>query len=199
MAAGGLQRSFGMNLFSSGNISVRMMHRSAEDSQLLLSWLTDPRVTANSWNEDLPWDESKVQDHFFSSAEGENVTRCIIEYEGRPIGYIQYAPVEKDSYRFSEQIPYERFSGGYGIDLFIGEPELWGRGIGSSAVRSMKDYLIGTLGAAVVCADPVETNIQSVRCCVKAGFSPLGKIKDYDDPSVTGIFMIAEPPSEQMN
>lgn len=196
MAAGGLQRSFVMNLFSSGNLSVRMMDRSAEDSQLLLSWLTDPRVTANSWNEDVPWDELKVRRHFFPSAD-DKVTRCIIEYNSRPVGYIQYAPVEEDSYRFTAQIPYERFSGGYGLDLFIGKPELWGHGIGPTAVRGMKDYLFAALGATVVCADPAETNIRSVRCCLKAGFTPFGRIADYDDPAITGIFMIAEPSSQQ--
>jgi len=53
----------------------------------------------------------------------------------------------------------------------------------------MVDYLFNTYGAAVVCADPEENNMRSVRCWIKAGFSPVAKIRNRDWPNKTNILM----------
>jgi len=86
------------------------------------------------------------------------------------------------SYLFTPPLTFDKFKGGYGIDLFIGYPELWGKGIGTKIIRAMADYLIHDRGAKVVCADPEENNKRSVACWQKAGFVPLGKVPNIDDP-----------------
>ena len=179
-----------MYLFTNENISIRKMNNSIEDKSLLLEWLTNPEVLKFAWGEGAPWDMQKIEDEFCDKKSGsEDVTACMIEYDGRAIGYIQYYPVERDSYAFNEQVPYEEFVGGYGIDLFVGYPELWGKGIGVKIVSGMSKYLLNTLGAKVVCADPEEDNQRSVRCWIKAGFIPVGKIQNYDDPEKISILM----------
>lgn len=45
------------------------------------------------------------------------------------------------------------------------------------------------LGATVVCADPGEENRRSVACWLKAGFIPIGKVADYDEPDNQCILM----------
>jgi len=179
-----------MYLFTSDNISVRKMNNSLEDKSLLLEWLSNPEVLEFAWGEGALWDMQKIENEFEEKMTGsENVTACIVEYNGKSIGYIQYYPIEKDSYAFNEQVPYEDFVGGYGMDLFIGYPELWGEGIGVKIVSGMASYLINTLGAKVVCADPEENNQRSVRCWIKAGFISSGKIQNYDEPEKNSILM----------
>lgn len=75
------------------------------------------------------------------------------------------------------------------MDLFIAYSELWGKGIGTRVVKAMSDYLIHLLGATVVCADPGEENGRSVACWLKAGFIPIGKVADYDEPDNQCILM----------
>lgn len=179
-----------MCIFTSDNISIRKMNNNLEDKSLLLEWLSNPELLELAYGEGAPWDMQKIESKFSKKTTGsENVTACIIEYDDKAIGYIQYYPIESNSYLFNEQVPYEEFAGGYGIDLFIGYPELWGKGIGVKVIREMANYLINTLGANVVCADPEDNNQRSVRCWIKAGFITVGKIQNYDEPEKVSILM----------
>lgn len=63
------------------------------------------------------------------------------------------------------------------------------KGIGTRVVKALADYLIHTLGATIVSADPGEENKRSIACWLKAGFVPLGKVEDYDEPEKKCILM----------
>lgn len=177
-----------MYLFSSNKIAVRRMENSNEDKALLLEWLSNPKLLELAYGEDAPWDMEKIENKFVEkTAEGSNVVACFIEYENRAVGYIQYYMLDENSYRFNSEAPYEKFAGGYGLDIFIGYPEIWGKGIGTDTVKAMVNYLFNTLGAKAVCADPEEKNNRSVQCWIKAGFSPMSKIENYDEPDKESI------------
>ena len=177
-------------LFLIENIVVRKMNNDSKDMSLLLEWLTTPAVVELAYGEGVPWDMEKVKTEFGEEAEGNSaVTHCLIVYEREEIGYIQFYPIEEDSYVFNENVPYAKFVGGYGVDLFIGEPSLWGKGVGAKLVSAMSEYLMSTYNAKVVCADPEENNKRSIKCWTKAGFSPMGEICNYDDYDKTSIFM----------
>lgn len=107
----------------------------------MLEWLTDPNgVTTVAWKEDVLWDMKKIEKKFMPWTKDDNAfTSCIINKDGKPIGYIQFHPVDEDSYLFTPPITYDKFEGGYGIDLFIGYLELWGKRIGTKAVQAMTD------------------------------------------------------------
>lgn len=177
-------------LFIDGELSVRRMRDNSDNRALLLNWLTDPNgVTTIAWKEGIPWDAHKIDEAFFADIADEKLIPCIIEQDGRAIGYIQFYPLDDESYRFTEQVTSIQLSGGYGVDLFIAYPELWGKGIGTRVIKAMVDYLIHTLGAVIVCADPGEENRRSVACWLKAGFVPIGKVADYDEPDNQCILM----------
>ncbi len=179
-----------MYLYTSDKIAVRKMNNDDRDKALLLEWLSNPKLLELAYGEDAPWDIEKIENKFVKkTAESSNVVACFIEYDNRAVGYIQYYMLDEDSYKFNSEVPYEKFIGGYGIDIFIGYPELWGKGIGTGVVKSMVSYLMNTLGVKVVCADPEENNNRSVKCWIKAGFSPMGKIENYDEPDKISILM----------
>lgn len=178
-----------MYLFFNDKIAVRKMNNDDRDRALLLEWLSNPSLTEVAWGEEAPWDAQKIEEHFFEEDENSNEVACIIEYESREIGYIQFYMLDEASYKFNSEVPYEKFNSGYGIDLFIGPPEFWGKGIGTNVIKSMANYLINTLGAKVVCADPEEDNKRTVQSFIKAGFSPMGKIENYDEPDKVSILM----------
>ncbi len=179
-----------MYIFFSDEIAVRKINNDQNDKNLLLKWLTNPKLIELAWGEDAPWDSQKIEENFFEEAiENSSEAACIIEYKNREIGYIQYYTLDENSYRFNSKVPYEKFLGGYGIDLFIGDHELWGKGIGTDIIKAMASYLTDTLGAKVVCADPEENNKRSVQSFTKAGFSQMGKIQNYDEPDKNSILM----------
>lgn len=179
-----------MYLFNAGGIAVRRMENTVADKTLLLEWLTNPAVTRWAYGENAPWDMAKLEKGFGPKLTGsENMTPCIMEYTGEAVGYLQFYPLEKDSYAFTQEVPYEKVAGGYGMDIFIGQPALWGKGIGSMTVGAAAEYVFCRRKARLVCADPGEKNQRSVACFQKAGFVPLGRIPDYDDPLSVSILM----------
>ncbi len=96
-------------------------------------------------------------------------TQCfIIQYEGKPIGYIQY-------YRVMDYPVWCGLVSGqshdYGLDLFIGEDALIGRGIGTRIVKAALKDLIFANGEACRCIlGPSPENLRAIRCYEKCGF-----------------------------
>lgn len=128
-----------MNRLAMDDVAVRGLQDS--DAVYLLRWLNDPRVLEFYEGRDRPFTLEMIQEHFY---EDPGCRRCLVEYQGRPAGYVQYYLLEEDG--FSEYgLPPEKGSV-YGMDQFIGEPELWGKGIGRAFIGLMLRYLTGKLG-----------------------------------------------------
>jgi aminoglycoside 6'-N-acetyltransferase len=142
-----------------GDIVIRLA--SEDDAELLRGWISDQRVAAHYGGRDrMPAEAERIT----SSFADDEVTRCIVEVDGRPIGYVQFYPV-LDSAEFA----LDAARGVWGMDQFIGIPELWGQGIGSRFVRIVALYLKAN-GAAHVVTDPAVSNLRAVRAYEKAGF-----------------------------
>ena len=172
-------------------VNIRPMRSSKHDMSLLLKWLTNPLVLEHVYAENAPWDFEKVCEEFTESTTGESLTvACLILYEDREVGYLQYYPIEEDSYKFNDSATYEKVKGGYGIDMFIGEPELWRKGIGSQAINVVADYLASKLNVHVICVDPATENEAGMKFWQKVGFVPLDTIEDYDDSSKQSVLMM---------
>ena len=58
----------------------------------------------------------------------------------------------------------------WSVDLFIGEPALWGRGLGTAALRLAVEHLFRAEGARRVVITPFTWNARAVRSYEKAGF-----------------------------
>ena len=92
----------------------------------------------------------------------------IVLCDGRPIGYQQcYDPHVEYDHPYADQP-----SGTRGIDQFIGEPDMVGRGHGSAFIRAFIERLFGA-GAVRVVTDPDPRNARAIRAYGKVGFTPL--------------------------
>lgn len=93
------------------------------------------------------------------------VAMWIVEHLGRPFAYAQDYPVHAwDDHPFAYLPP-----GSRGIDHYIGEPEMIGRGHGSAFVRAHCERLLAA-GAPAVGTDPHPDNRRAIRAYEKAGF-----------------------------
>lgn len=180
-----------MNLNSKENVAIRLMDNTDKDMNCLLKWLTNPEVIAWVYDEDAPWDIDKVKIKFARKADGlGSAIPCFIMYDDKAIGYLQYYPLEEDSYIFNSTETFREIEGGYGLDMFIGEPGLWDKGIGSVVVNLIGEYLKAEQGVNLLCVDPAMDNPRAVHFWQKVGFGKIDIIKNYDDENKESILMI---------
>ena len=77
-------------------------------------------------------------------------------------------------------------AGTRGIDQFIGEPDMIGRGHGSAFIRAFVDRLLAA-GTPRVVTDPDPANTRAIRAYEKAGFR---KDRFVDTPDGTALLMV---------
>jgi aminoglycoside 6'-N-acetyltransferase len=102
----------------------------------------------------FPWDEPES-------------ARLTIVLDGAIVGLIQYSEENEPKYRHA------------GIDLFL-DPALHGRGYGSEAVRRVVRLLIDDRGHHRITIDPACTNLAAIRAYEKAGFRPVGVMRQSE-------------------
>jgi aminoglycoside 6'-N-acetyltransferase len=94
-------------------------------------------------------------------------TRLVIEADGEVIGMIQFTEQLEPRYRHAS------------IDVFL-DPSLHRRGIGTAAVRRVAEHLIGDRGHHRITIDPAAANAAAIRSYTKAGFRPVGVMRQYE-------------------
>ena len=162
----------------SEDVSIRRMRDDTHDHLWMSSWLTDERVLEFYEGRDNPHDLAKVVEKFGPRARGEDSTvPCIMLHDGVPIGYIQYYPVA-ESERHEYQL--ESIDGVYGVDMFIGNPDLWNQGIGTRMLSMLVDYLFDELDALKVVIDPQVANHRAVRSYEKCGFKRVKVLQNHE-------------------
>jgi len=147
------------------------------DKEKLAKWLSDPRVLEYYEGRDRPHDIEMVTKHFYNR-KNEEITGCIVEYEGKEIGYIQFYPLEED-----EKIEYGYADSPetiYGTDQFIGEVSYWNKGIGKQLVSSMIDFLMREKGADRVVMDPQSWNARAIACYEKCGMKKVKLLPKHE-------------------
>lgn len=145
--------------FTTGPISVRPWHES--DLPLVAKWMSDPLVLQYFGGRDDASDEARMRAQF---AEETPDHRCVFAFNGQLIGYIQFCPMERGEYGLPA---HERV---WGMDLYIGEPAFWNRGIGTQLLRASAEHLLARGYADRVTIDPEAWNTRAARCYEKAGF-----------------------------
>lgn len=159
-------------LFEKDKVCVRKLED--KDKYDLVKWLSNPEVLEFYEGRDNPFGLDKVDESFYD-AENKDVG-CIVEFEGKAIGYIQYYQVDKETkrdYGYSEEVV-------YGMDQFIGEPSYWNKGIGQNLVSGMTDYLKKELQAEAVVMDPQAWNKRAIRCYEKCGFKKIKMLPRHE-------------------
>jgi RimJ/RimL family protein N-acetyltransferase len=104
----------------------------------------------------------------------------IIYLNERPIGFIQTCDLyayrtlcEKPKGVFCHEEP-----GTFGLDLFIADENLLGKGLGTKIVQAFIQKLIDEFKAKKILIDPAADNLRAIRCYEKAGFKKLRTAHD---------------------
>jgi len=143
------------------------MRDSDEDYSLMVPWLQDQRLLEWVFGRDEVYDLDRVRREWDVPAMvAEAVWPHFITLDDRPVGYLQLVQVvqHNDGYQAEGEV-----SHAWAFDLWIGEPALWGDGIGTAACVFAVDAVLA-LGAERVFIDPRVVNERAVHLYEKLGF-----------------------------
>jgi aminoglycoside 6'-N-acetyltransferase len=129
----------------------------AADLPLLERWRAMPHVV--EWWAPLEEEPADAVLH------DPDLAAWVVEHERRPFAYAQdYSTHTTEDHPFAHLPP-----GSRGIDHYIGEPDMIGRGHGSAFVRFHCDRLFAA-GAPAIGTDPHPDNSRAIRAYKKAAF-----------------------------
>ena len=121
--------------------------------------------------------EDTIADHRLAMRGEDPTDYFVIELDGRPIGQIQSYLID-DEPEYAAMLELGRPA--FGIDLFIGEPELIGHGHGPALIRAfLRDVGFSRYGVDLCVIGPATGNVAAIRAYEKAGFRFL---KTYLEP-----------------
>lgn len=144
-------------------ITIRRVR--ASDLRVILRWWTDPVVMGEVRATRLRITLNQLQAEYWPRWENPGPAdyhQFVICLDKRPVGEIGYRLADGDPTTAA-------------VDIKIGEPELWGRGIGSAAMRLFVAFLREQVGVATVVAEPGEWNQRSLRLFASIGFREVGR------------------------
>ena len=110
------------------------------------------------------WD---VPEEGFPFTDDSDSVRFTIEVDGVVAGMIQFYEELEPKYKHAN------------IDVFL-DPAFHGRGIGTEAVRRISRLLIDERGHHRITVDPAADNVAAIRAYEKAGFKPVGVMRQYE-------------------
>ncbi len=91
----------------------------------------------------------------------------VVELGGRTVGLIQWSAEDEPDYRHAS------------IDLYL-TATVHGHGVGTDAVRTLARHIIEEHGHHRITIDPAADNAAAIRCYAKAGFRPVGVMREYE-------------------
>ena len=151
----------------------------AADLPSVRRWLARPHVA--QW-----WGDPDEQYALVSGdLDHPSMDQFIVELDTHPFAYLQcYDPTAWPNHGFGD-LP----AGARGIDQFIGEEDMIGRGHGSALIRAFVDDLL-TAGTPRVVTDPDPANTRAIRAYEKAGFR---QERPVTTPDGDALLMVRDP------
>ena len=155
---------------------------------MLLKWLETPHV--KQWyDQDIKWTEELIKNRYKNYTQGYKILNLkdgitikkpiyafIIEFDGIPIGYIQYYN-KHDFPSHHGYDPSTLLQSCAGVDWYIGELDYTGKGIGPQVLECfLKNFVLKDFESVFV--DPEIDNLNAIKAYEKVGFT---KIKEVDE------------------
>jgi aminoglycoside 6'-N-acetyltransferase len=152
--------------------SYHFMPMGAADLPLVRRWLEAPHVA--QW-----WHDPAAQFELVSGdLDHPDMAQYIVAAHGRPFAYLQCYNLSDWNTGLGPQP-----SGTRGLDQFIGDGDMIGRGHGSAFIRDFTERLLAR-GTPRVVIDPDPANARAIRAYEKAGFSKDRVVSTPDGPAL---------------
>lgn len=130
-----------------------------DDLSLLQRWDEDPDVLASDPNDDWHWEEELVRSPSWRE-------QLIAEADGVPIGFVQIIDPRSEESHYWGDVP----AGLRAIDIWIGEPDYRGQGIGSEVMQLAIARCFASPAVNAIIIDPLATNRRAIQFYERLGF-----------------------------
>ncbi|MEP9379487.1 GNAT family N-acetyltransferase [Aquabacter sp. CN5-332] len=141
------------------------------DLPRVVSWLAEPHVAA--W-----WHDGEDFEFVSGDLDHPDFAQFIVACDERPFAYLQCYRISDWHVSFGPQPPETR-----GLDQFIGDADMVGRGHGSAFVAAFAEGLFAR-GVPRVVVDPRPDNSRAIRAYEKAGFTRDREVTTPDGPAL---------------
>lgn len=147
-----------------------------DDLTLLRRWQSNSHVI-EWWDDDEPFDEDDINDC--------RVERWVVSIGVHPFAFMQdYTVHGWKNHHFSE-LP----NGSRGIDQYIGDPSMIGKGHGTALIGARMQVLFDQ-GAPVIATDPHPNNERAIAVYKKLGFESSGPIQETEWGLILPMFAV---------
>ena len=161
------------------NITLRRLKDNNSDYKLLEKWYQQEEIYLYFEQRKLNLEEIKRK-YYPRTLDNSDIPVYMIEYKNMPIGIIQYQLVNEENMKFYKV----NNDNCYEIDIFIGELNYHGMGIGMKSIGIISNYLLNKMNASILIMCPLKENENAIKCYLKSGF----KIKDkYISEDTIGV------------
>ena len=149
------------HIIASGRVFLRPFE--AADAETYRRWRADAEpMTLAGWHERAPLSLAQVEKRIAGLGDGQGKDGyafliCLVEGE-RPIGEVLLMDID-------------RVNGSAEVGIFIGEPDEWGKGYGTDAVRALVDFGFTELRLERVWLEVATDNARAERSYAKVGFT----------------------------
>ena len=138
-----------------------------DDADLVSRWYADDRV--RKMMGDPPTSQARRRQRYADAVtgDGDTVYRFIIcrLSDDEPVGRTDIFEID-------------RANGGCAFGIAIGDPALWGQGLGTDAVNAVVDFAFGELRMERVWLDTDAANERAQAVYAKAGFTVEGRLRN---------------------
>ena len=147
---------------------------------LLTQWLNDSHL--QEWWSSGEITLEEVRAKYLPRIMGDDAARPYIIYlEKHPFGYIQYYYASEGDPNWWPDKPEHDV---IGIDQFIADKTLLGKGYGTLMIIQFIHYLKSKISISQVRVDPRADNSRAIRCYEKVGFRKTHDIMTPDGPAL---------------
>lgn len=139
-----------------------------EDADLVSHWYSDDRVRKLLGDPPMSYAARRARYEAALREDGDSVVRFLICRldDDTPIGRADLFDID-------------RTNGHLTFGIAIGDPQLWGRGLGTDAVNAIVDYAFGELRMERVMLDTDADNLRAQAAYRKAGFVLEGRRRHH--------------------
>lgn len=162
-------------------VDITFRSMTSDDLVTMHRWLNEPGIVRWWEGQDVSLDG--VHRHYGSPATP-STEHWIAMSDGEDMGWLQCYLAADNPDETEDWWDFDVHETAAGIDYFVAEPALRGRGVGAAMIRSFAhDIVLGRHPAwSQVCAGPFAANTASCRALSNAGFRHLGTIDDDSGP-----------------
>lgn len=158
-----------------GKLELRKLIDSNDDYKKLEKWYQEEEIYSHFEQRKLNYKEIKEK-YYPRTLKEAKIPVYVIEYDKIPIGIIQYQLINSENKKLYN-INYNKC---FEIDIFIGELNMQGQGIGEKAINLLSDYLFKEKKAESLVMCPLKDNIPAIKCYEKCGFKINNLFKTED-------------------